>query len=88
MAMVISPRSKVVTVLVVAGFGLVLVLIIGGTVGWFDAHAAPDYSFPRSNTEKFENSINGKLVGKKCCKGIKNNKVRLESAKKIEAGVG
>jgi hypothetical protein len=45
MAMVISARSKVVTVALVSGFGLALILIIGSVLGWFDADTR-DYSGP------------------------------------------
>lgn len=41
--MVISARSKVLTVAVVTGFGLALVLIICSVLGWFDADSS-DYS--------------------------------------------
>jgi hypothetical protein len=45
MAMVISVRSKLVTVAVVTGFGLALVLIIGSVLGWFD-YQTLDHSIP------------------------------------------
>lgn len=45
MAMVISVRSKLVTVAVVTGFGLALVLIIGSVLGWFD-YQTLDNSIP------------------------------------------
>jgi hypothetical protein len=45
MAMVISVRSKVVTVALVSGFGLALILIIGSVLGWFDSDTR-DYSGP------------------------------------------
>jgi hypothetical protein len=38
MAMVISARSKVLTVVLVSGFGLALILIIGSVLGWFDSN--------------------------------------------------
>jgi hypothetical protein len=37
MAMVISARSKGLTVALVSGFGLALILIIGSLLGWFDS---------------------------------------------------
>ncbi|XP_046662689.1 uncharacterized protein LOC124355570 [Homalodisca vitripennis] len=45
MAIVISSRSKVVTALVLLGFGLVLTLIIGSSAGWFDP-SEEDLSIP------------------------------------------
>jgi hypothetical protein len=45
MAMVISARSKVVTVALVSGFGLALILILGSVLGWFDSDDR-DYSGP------------------------------------------
>lgn len=47
MAIVISSRSKLVTGLVVTAFGLVLTLVIGSAVGWFDPDQE-DLSLPRS----------------------------------------
>jgi hypothetical protein len=41
--MVVSVRSKVVTVALVSGFGLALILIIGSVLGWFDGDTR-DYS--------------------------------------------
>lgn len=79
MAMVLSSRSKMVTVIVVTGFGLVLVLIIGGTVGWFDADAAPDYSFPKAAAkEKLQQKAVKELLtsrSHKCCKSGTSNQV-------------
>jgi hypothetical protein len=45
MAMVISVRSKVLTVALVSGFGLALILIIGSVLGWFDSDIR-DYTGP------------------------------------------
>lgn len=45
MAMVISARSKVVTVVSVTLFGLALMLIIGSVIGWFDRDTQ-DFSRP------------------------------------------
>ena len=44
MAIVISSRSKVVTGLVVTGFALILFIIIGSAVGWFDS--TPESTLP------------------------------------------
>lgn len=44
MAIVISSRSKVVTGVIVTCFGLILMLIIGSAVGWFDS--TPEVALP------------------------------------------
>ena len=62
MAIVISSRSKVVTGLLVTGFGVILTLIIGSAVGWFDS--TPEAALPipyrhhqLTATSRFNNQV-------------------------------